>query len=60
MCGMLVLRPGIKHVPAALEAWSLKHWTAREAPVLFLLIPPVLYEAHSRHFRETLAKEMNK
>ena len=30
---MLVPGPGIEHVPAALEAWSLKHWTAREVPV---------------------------
>ena len=29
-CGILVLGPGIKPVLPALEAWRLKHWTARE------------------------------
>ena len=32
--GILVPRPGIEPVPPALEAWSLKHWASREAPVL--------------------------
>ena len=54
---MLVPGPGIEHVPAALEAWSLKHWTAREVPVLFPLTPPAPYEAHCGHFSETVAKE---
>ena len=31
-CGILVPRPGIEPAPPALEAWSLKHWTAREVP----------------------------
>ena len=31
--GILVPRPGIKPTPPALEAWSLNHWTAREAPI---------------------------
>ena len=30
--GILVLGPGIKPVPPAVEAWSLNHWTAREVP----------------------------
>ena len=29
-CEILVPRPGIKPTPLALEAQSLKHWTARE------------------------------
>ena len=29
-CGILVPQPGIE--PAALEAWSLNHWTPREVP----------------------------
>ena len=31
-CGTLVPRPGIEPAPPALEAWSLKHWTARDVP----------------------------
>ena len=31
-CGILVPRPGIEPAPPALEAQSLNHWTAREAP----------------------------
>ena len=31
-CGILVLRPRIKPVSPALEAWSFNHWTTREAP----------------------------
>ena len=30
-CGILVPRPGIEPAPPALEAWSLNHWTSREA-----------------------------
>ena len=30
--GILVPRPGIEPMPAAVEAWSLNHWTAREVP----------------------------
>ena len=32
--GILVLQPGIKPVPPAMEARSLNHWTAREVPIL--------------------------
>ena len=28
--GILVLWPGIKSMPASVEAWSLDHWTTRE------------------------------
>ena len=37
-CGILVLQPGIKPTSPALEAGSLNHWTAREVPVIFLII----------------------
>ena len=30
--GILVPQPGIEPVPPAVEAWSLNHWTTREAP----------------------------
>ena len=30
--GILVSQPGIKPMPPAVEAWSLNHWTTREAP----------------------------
>ena len=30
--GILVPKPGINLVPAALEAYSLNHWTIREVP----------------------------
>ena len=36
-CGILVLRPGIDTPPAAVKAWSLNHWTAREVP------PPLFF-----------------
>ena len=29
-CGILVPQPWIKPMPPAVEAWSPKHWTARE------------------------------
>ena len=34
-CGMwaLVLSPGIEHLPPALGAWSLRHWTIKEIPL---------------------------
>ena len=33
LCGMWDLpQPGIKHVPLAVEAQSLNHWSAREVP----------------------------
>ena len=32
VCGLLVPPPGIKPAPRAVEARSLNHWTAREAP----------------------------
>ena len=31
-CGILVPQPGITPAPAAMEAWSLNHWTTREVP----------------------------
>ena len=37
--GILVSRPGIEPVPPAVKAWTLNHWTAREA-----LWPLSLYE----------------
>ena len=33
-CWLLVLQPGIRPVPLAMEAWSFNHWTAREVPHL--------------------------
>ena len=39
-CGILVPQPGIiTHVPPALEAQSLKHWTARRV-ALFISFAP--------------------
>lgn len=37
-CGILAHQRGIKPMPPALEAWSLKHWSTREVPerILFL------------------------
>ena len=32
-CGILVLQPGVKPMPPAVEAWSFNPWTAREVPV---------------------------
>ena len=29
-CGILVPSPGIEPVPAAMEAWSLNHWSMKE------------------------------
>ena len=29
--------PGIKHVPPAVEVWSLNHWTAREVPSSYFI-----------------------
>jgi len=31
-CGILVPQPGMKPAPPAVEAWSLKNWTARKVP----------------------------
>ena len=31
-CGILVSRSGLKPTPAALESWSLNHWTTRQVP----------------------------
>ena len=42
-CGILVPRTGIEHVPPALEAWSLNHWTTREVPLLFKKILLLLF-----------------
>ena len=41
--GMLVPQPGIKPVPSALGARSLKHWTTREVPIQFFLIFKFIY-----------------
>ena len=38
VCEMLVLQPGIIPMPPALAAWSLNHWTTREAPKFFAYI----------------------
>ena len=39
----LVPQPEMEPVPPALEAWSLKYWTAREVPTLgFLNFFPVI------------------
>ena len=40
-CSMwdLVHQPGIEPRPPTLEAWCLSHWTTREVPILFLLMP---------------------
>ena len=32
--GILIPGPGMEPVPAAVETWSLNHWTTREAPRL--------------------------
>ena len=32
VCGILVPQPGMEPVPPTMEAWSLNHWTVREAP----------------------------
>ena len=32
VCGILVPQPGMEPVPPTVEAWSLNHWTVREAP----------------------------
>ena len=37
-CEILVPQPGIIPMPPALEAWSLNHWTTREAPTFFAYI----------------------
>ena len=42
-CRILVPRPGIEPVPPAVEAQSLKHWTAREAPEVFLILEILAY-----------------
>ena len=31
-CGILVLQPGVKPMPPAVEAWSVNPWTTREVP----------------------------
>ena len=36
-CGILVLQPGIKPVPPALEGPSPNYWTTKEAPILSFL-----------------------
>ena len=48
--GILAPRPGIELASPELEAWSLKHWTAREVPIFLFLnsrkIASVLMPAH--------------
>ena len=34
-CGILVLRPGMEHLPPAVEVQSLNHWTTRKIPQNF-------------------------
>ena len=34
VCRILVLQPGIKLAPPAVEAWT-NHWTAKEFPIIF-------------------------
>ena len=36
-CKILVLQPGIKPRPTAVEVWSLNHWTARELLFFFFI-----------------------
>ena len=45
---MLVLRPGIEPTPLALEAWGLKHWTAREVQelVFFFFLRIIVFKQH--------------
>ena len=38
-CGILAPRPGIEPMPPAVEAWSLNHWTNREAPRGMIIDP---------------------
>ena len=33
VCGILAAQLGIEPMPLAVEAWSLNHWTIREAPM---------------------------
>lgn len=49
-CGILVPQLGIEHVPPAMEAQSLNHWTSREVPVLcsFLLLLCVTVPGQTR------------
>ena len=35
-CRILVPHLGIKPMPSVVEAWSLTHWTAREAPISYI------------------------
>ena len=35
-CGILILQPGIKPAPTALQAQSLNHWIAMEVPSYIL------------------------
>ena len=38
VCGTSVPGPGIELMPPSLEAGSLNHWAAREAPVVFISV----------------------
>ena len=51
-CGTLVPRPGIEPVLHAVEARSLNHWTAREAPDRM----PCLYPSASKSFPHAAAR----
>ena len=37
-CGILVPQAGIRPTPPALGAWSLNYWTAREVPIVLVLM----------------------
>ena len=43
----LVPKPGIKHTPSALEAWSLNQWTTREVPTSLLFVYTILPRVRS-------------
>ena len=45
-CGILVSWPGTEPVSPALEAWSLNHWTAREFPKTFIILPQEEFVAY--------------
>jgi len=42
-CGILVLQPGIKPSPPALEVWSLNHWTTGEVLTFIFLMFVCVY-----------------
>ena len=42
-CRISVPQPGIEPMPPAVEVWSLNHWTAREVPLLCLVLSPSVF-----------------